>query len=296
MRRLSIAACFCPCAVFGAAALAGAARGLRMCRRPPRARSTATAPRAATCWADLVPARRSRRPGTEGSLAALGLPRRLDRDQRAERRQRGRLLGAELPRQRLLVPQGLRAPRAPRTGRAGSCGSSRSTTARPSGSTASRSEATPARTCPFELEAAHLKSSGRQPARRPRRQPPRRPRRAVARGTPRRPLHRRLVELRRDPARGLPAAGQAIRLQGRPSCGPHLRCRRCDATIDVDGDGREPRRAGARRQRSRARRRGGSWRFKPAVVAGGGTRRFKAKLQARRTRGSGARTSRASTR
>ena len=211
-------------------------------RHPPPGRSTGTGPRAATCSA--APGTGAPDPPTAGVSARLSA-----RDGRSpagrpstvpERRQRRRLLAAELPRQRLVVPQGLRAARV-RAARAGSCASSRSTTARRSGSTASRSAATPARYLPFELEAGGSRrdaastgsSCGSTAAAAPLDVP------SLGRA-PRRPLHRRLVELRRHPAGGLPAPGRSDSTSRTSLVRPQLRCRTCTATVDVDGDGREP--------------------------------------------------------
>ena len=129
-------------------------------------------------------------------------------------------------RQRRLVPQGLQAALGARARCAGSCASSRSTTARASSSTASRSAPTAAPTCRSRCAcpAGCCKRSGtnrlvvRVDNRRFATDFP--PSGLTTTGT----ADRRLVELRRHPARGLPAQRRPRRLQHRPGApGPAVR-------------------------------------------------------------------------
>ena len=235
---------------------AGRARGLRL----PSGRPRPTPPRPGALYQDgpsgplpgrrhLVPARRPANRGARARLAAHARARRLARDDGPERRQRGRLLRAQLPRRRLVVPQGLRAA------------------ARAAGV-----DLGPA------LRVGQLPRDGvaeRPPARRPRRRLPAvrvgAPRRVRRRGTNRlvvrvdsrrgeldvprvavraeRPLRRRLVELRRHPARGLPAEGSTPRLRRtsnvRPDAALPARARRPSA-VDARSSA-TTRRAGATR-------------------------------------------------
>ena len=126
-----------------------------------------------------------------------------------------------------------RLPSAAQRATAGSCASSRSTTARASGSTASRSARTRGAYLPFEirLPAGAAQARRHEPARHPRRQPPLPDRLPALRPLDDGRADRRLVELRRDPARGLPAQGRPHRLQHRAGRCPTCRARRCDATV-----------------------------------------------------------------
>ena len=168
--------------------------------------------------------------------AARVRDRRLEAGHGPQRLERRRRQPAVVPGRRRLVPQGLQAARRPPSARRGWCASSRSTTARRSGSTASRSARTAAPTCPFEirLPAGLLKRGGvnhlviRVDSRRKQTDFP--PSGPVDRGQ----ADGRLVELRRPAARGLPAQDQRRRLQhGRRPARPPVR--------HVPGDGHLPR-------------------------------------------------------
>ena len=160
-------------------------------------------------------------------------------------------------RRRRLVPQGLPPAERGEAARRGSCASSRSTTARRSGSTASRSARTRGAYLPFEirLPGRAAQARRRQPPGHPRRQPPQADRLPALGPVDRRQADRRLVELRRPAARGLPAQDRRRRLQHGRRCGPTCRARRCTATVTYRVHAAQLRLDGPARRRERALRR-----------------------------------------
>ena len=180
---------------------------------------------------------------------------------------------AVVPRRRRLVPQGLPAARAPPSGCRGSCASSRSTTARRSGSTASRSARTAAPTCRSRsacrpgcssAAASTTWSSASTTRRKPTDFPP------SGLSIDGR-ADRRLVELRRPAARGLPAQDRRRRLQhGRRPARPAVRAR-ATATVTYRATLRNYGTSARRVARQRALRRARASRSARATI---GAKRF----------------------
>ena len=206
---------------------AGARRAVR------RARCTRTARPGAIC-STATWYRRSdpRDRGLKAGLPARRAPlRRLAGRHGARRRQRRRHVGAQLPRRRALVPQGLRGAR-----RGGDqLGAALRVGELPRHGVAERAAARAATRggyLPFELEAKGVRRGTNRLVVRvdSRRTEAAIPPLGVRDG---RQVRRRLVELRRHPARGLPAPGRHVRLRRTCFVRPRLDCPTCDARIYV---------------------------------------------------------------
>ena len=146
---------------------------------------------------------------------------------------------------------------------------------------------------PFEVPGRGLRRTGVEPARRAGRQPPRRNGRPADRPPQGRPVRRRLVELRRHPARGLPAQGRHARPRQRE---------RLHAPVVSDLPGQDLRARGGREPPGHPRRRGAHGHASAATRSSSGARRSpvaasicSAAARRSRTRGSGARPTRIST-
>ena len=201
-------ACEPPCAWRPSSLLclaAGAVPAPAQSAQPPTPeRCTRTARAGATCWAGVAAAPGPPQPGPAPALPApdetAGGVRCASPTPGTPTTSAWRAWRA--PSRGIAATSG--CPTAPRAW-TGWCASSRSATGRRCGSTAIRSARTPAPTCPWSCGCRACAARG-QPPRGPGGQPPR------PRGLPSLALHppghahRRVVERRRDPARGLPAA------------------------------------------------------------------------------------------
>ena len=166
---------------------------------------------------------------------------------RARRRQRGRPVGAQLPRRRLLVPQGLRVARRRRHQlgaalRIGELPRDRVAQRPPAGAAHGR--------LPAFRAGGKENAQGHEPAGGARRQPPHRAGDPAAGRAQRRQVRGRLVELRRDPARGVPAKGRHLRLRERGGAAApglsRMRCARLPARRRREHGGRAGARGGVR--------------------------------------------------
>ncbi len=193
----------------------------------------------------MVPPCRHRRPGPGARLATLAVAARVAHHDGSGCRQRGGRVGPQLQGRRVVVPQGLRGPR----GRGNRLGAALRVGQLPGDRVAERAPRGQSHGWVPPVRGARPRSAPHrcEPARRAGGQPPRRDGGPSDRSPQGRPVRRRLVELRRHPARGL----SAPRRHARPGQRPRL-----PAPVVPDLPGQDLRAGGGREPPGHPGRRG----------------------------------------